>query len=449
MYEVNMGVGQRSALYLSPLLYILEKQLKILNIPVSLISFVNDSLFISQNKSIDISNSQLFCSYNVLSGLLKKFGLSIKHSKTETFYFDRSHRMFNPLPLDLSPLGGLIFRPKSTWKYLGFIFNQKLAFYQYINFYLNKAIFMVKCIKILENLTQGIDSIQKRLLYRYCILPISLYGFQLWFYNKAPLSYPLKILGKMQRRAAVWILGAFKTSPTEELEAIAGLIPIKLYLQKLASRSQLRSAALPKNHIIKTLIEDVSTKPFPHLINTLTDRQKNSIKGHLIDSYNKLHRIFPSFSPLDSELNLGSRVIDIFQDQFTFNWANKAKNNSACSQQLDDITILSLLSPHMAIVVSDAGIKNDIAILVSHIHIWDKPLIKTVHHAAYVTSTKAELFVIRCGINQACSKEDISRIIVVTNSIHAAKKIFDTKLHLYQIYATAILKELRQFFSKC
>jgi len=123
----------------------------------------------------------------------------------------------------------------------------------------------------------------------------------------------------MQRRAAVWILGAFKTSPTEELEAIAGLIPIKLYLQKLASRSQLRSAALPKNHIIKTLIEDVSTKPFPHLINTLTDRQKNSIKGHLIDLYNKLHRIFPSFSPLDSELNLGSRVIDIFQDQFTFN----------------------------------------------------------------------------------------------------------------------------------
>jgi len=34
-------------------------------------------------------------------------------------------------------------------------------------------------------------------------------------------------------------------------------------------------------------------------------------------------------------------------------------------------------------------------------------------------------------------------------SIITAKKIFDTKLHLYQIYATAILKELRQFFFKC
>ena len=97
MYEVNVEVGQRSALYLSPLLYILEKHLKILNIPVSLISFVNNGLLISQNKSIDISNSQLFCSYNVLSGLLKKFGLSIKHSKTEMFHFNRSYMLWLPL----------------------------------------------------------------------------------------------------------------------------------------------------------------------------------------------------------------------------------------------------------------------------------------------------------------------------------------------------------------
>ena len=210
MYEVNVGVGQGSALspilsalYLSPLLYILEKQLKILNIPVSLISFVNDGLFISQNKSIDISNSQLFCSYNVLLGLLKKFGLSIEHSKTETFHFDRSHRTFNLPPLNLLPLRRPILHPKSTWKYLRFIFNRKLAFHQHIDFYLNKAIFTVKCMKILGNSTRGIDPIQKQLLYRCCILPIALYGFQLWFYNKAPLSYSLKILGKMQRRATV------------------------------------------------------------------------------------------------------------------------------------------------------------------------------------------------------------------------------------------------------
>ena len=121
IYEVNMGVGQGSALspilsalYLSSLLYILEKYLKIFNIPISLISFFDDGLFISQNKSIDVSNSQLFCSYNVLSGLLDKFGLNIEHSKTETFHFNRSHGMFNPPPLDLSQLGGPILHPKNS-----------------------------------------------------------------------------------------------------------------------------------------------------------------------------------------------------------------------------------------------------------------------------------------------------------------------------------------------
>ena len=74
---------------------------------------------------------------------------------------------------------------------------------------------------------------QKRHLYRCCILPIALYSFQVWFYNKASLNYPLKILRKMQQRAALWIIGAFKTSPTMGIETIAGLTPIHLHLKKL------------------------------------------------------------------------------------------------------------------------------------------------------------------------------------------------------------------------
>jgi len=98
---------------------------------------------------------------------------------------------------------------------------------------------MVKCMKLLGNSLRGINPIQKCLLYRCCVLPITLYGFQLWFYNKAPLLYHMKILDKMQRRATIWILGAFKTSSSEDLEAITGLIPIKSHLQKLVGRSQL------------------------------------------------------------------------------------------------------------------------------------------------------------------------------------------------------------------
>ena len=197
---------------------------------------MDDSLFISQDKSFEMSNSHLFCSYNIMFNLLDKFGLIVEHSKTEVFHFSRLHSLFNSPPLNLSPLGGPILTPKNSWKYFSFIFNRKLTFHQHVNFYSNKVLSSVRCMKLPGNSSCGITHLQKQLLYRCCVLPITLYGFQLWFYKHTPLSYPLKALGKMQRRAAIWILGAFKTSLTEGIEAIVSLIPIKSHLQKLEGR---------------------------------------------------------------------------------------------------------------------------------------------------------------------------------------------------------------------
>ena len=115
------------------------------------------------------------------------------------------------------------------------------------------------------------------------------------------------------------------------------------------------------------------------------------------------------------------------------------KSNKLRFQQLDDMMFHSSSSPHTAIVVTDTSIKNNIATSVSHIHIYDHPLIKMVHHMVFITSIEAELFAMRCSISQACNKENISKIIIVTDSIHVAKKIFDDKTHLYQIHMTAIL----------
>ena len=458
IFEVDVGVGQGStlspilsALYLSLLLYILEKCLKNLKIPISFISFVDDSLIIAQNKSIVTSNSQLFCSYNILSKLLNKFGLIVEHSKIDIFHFNRSYGVFNPLPLDQSAIGGPILKLKDSWKYLSFIFDQKLNFHQHIDFYSNKAILTVKYMKLLGNLSRGINPIQKHLLYRCCILPIALYSFQLWFYNKVPLSYHMKILGKMQRRAAIWILGTFKTSLSEGIEAIAGLIPIKYYLQKLVERSQLQSATLPTNHLIRLLMNDHSdyhSISNPYSINSLMDHQKSIAKGHLINSNNKLYGNFLAFSPLHPEFNPGSRITDKFSGRFSFNLASKDKNNKKHLQQLDKMTLQSSSLPNSAIIVTDASVKNDIATSISHIHIHNHPLTKMVHHAVYVTSTEAELFAIRCGINQACGKNNISKIIIISNSIHAAKKIFESSPHPYQLHTTSILQELRQFFDK-
>ena len=76
------------------------------------------------------------------------------------------------------------------------------------------------------------------------------------------MAYHLKVLGKMQKRAAIWILGAFKTSSSYSIEAVAGLIPIKLHLQKLGGRSQLQAYKLPPNHLVYSLIDSqLNTSP--------------------------------------------------------------------------------------------------------------------------------------------------------------------------------------------
>jgi len=152
----------------------------------------------------------------------------------------------------------------------------------------------------------------------------------------------MKILDKMQRRAAIWILGAFKTSPTEGIEAIAGIIPIKFHLQKLTRRSQIRPFKLPPNHIIRDLMDDAPNsfkKPNPHTVSSLMSQQKNIAKGYLIDSCNKAYGIFPSFSPLSWEFTPGFRLNDNFSDCFSFNLVNKTEKDNFCVQELDEIVL--------------------------------------------------------------------------------------------------------------
>ena len=259
------------------------------------------------------------------------------------------------------------------------------------------------------------------------------------------MSYHLKTLGKIQRRATIWILGAFKTSPLFGIEAIAGLIPIKLHLQKLGRRSQLQVHSLSPNHFIQLLMDlsqSISSLQHSASLNFLTSHQHFLIKGHLVNIVNRCNRIFPSFTPLHSKFSPGHRIIDNFSDRFLFNLHNKQKDDKICTQQLNNIVIELSTSPSTVIVVTDTSIKNDITTSILHMHTYNNPITKTIHHVVHVTSTEAELFVIRCSINQASNCDSISKIIIVTDSIYVAKKIFDSSLHPFQVHSVTTLSEL-------
>ena len=84
-----------------------------------------------------------------------------------------------------------------------------------------------------------------------------------------------------------------------------------------------------------------------------------------------------------------------------------------------------------SLAISDASVKNSITTSISHIYMHNKPVIKMLYCAMNITSTEAKLLAVHCGINQSVGLHQINKIIVITDSLHAAKKIFESLMHLY------------------
>ena len=162
---------------------------------------------------------------------------------------------------------------------------------------------------------------------------------------------------------------------------------------------------------------------------------------------NRFNESFPSFILLYSEFSPRLRRIDNFSDCISFNVCNKENNDNHHAHQLDKLALEFSSSPSTAIIVTDASIKNDVATSISHTHTYNRPIIKMIHHVVHITSTEAELFVIRCSINQVLNLDNVSKVIVITDSIHIARKIFELSVYSYQVQSTAILSNLCKFFT--
>ena len=100
-------------------------------------------------------------------------------------------------------------------------------------------------------------------------------------------------------------------------------------------------------------------------------------------------------------------------------------------KKLEEITLRASSDLFSTIVVSDTSIKNQVPTSILHIHSFDKPVIKTLHRTINITTAEAELFAIQCSINQAIANHNIKNIIVITNSFHITRRIFDSSTHPY------------------
>ena len=307
---------------------------------------------------------------------------------------------------------------------------------------------------MLGNSTQGLLSLQKHLLYRSCVVPIATYGFRLWYFAGAPTMAQVSLLATMQRKAALWILGAVHTSPTGGIEALAGLIPIHLHLKKLVKRSCLRAVTLPSQHALMSLLSARNSKgASPHSQSlALTDAQSARLKSPLLDTEAALLNLTERFSPLDSEMHLGYRLLDDFPGHVSFYLCDCSNESFHTShlRALDQLHHEASSDPSTLVVVTDASVippRNMQAVSAAHFWRLGVQVSSSKAPARQATALDAELFAIRLGVVKATSF-NVKHIILITDSLSAARRAVDASVHSGQAHSLSVVGALREFFTQ-
>ena len=126
-------------------------------------------------------------------------------------------------------------------------------------------------------------------------------------------------------------------------------------------------------------------------------------------------------------------LIDNFSNCFSFHlvYCKNAEKRTTYCNKLKNIFKDSSQNNDIILIISDTSVKNNIVTSVSHIRREYEIVMKTIHYVMNVMSTETKLFVMRCSIGQVSQIQDITCIIIVTDTILAAKRIFDISFYPY------------------
>jgi len=183
----------------------------------------------------------------------------------------------------------------------------------------------------------------------------------------------------------------------------------------------------------------------------LIARQRSNLKSPIKDVNKHLNGIRECFNPLFPLFSLGSRVADHFPSRFSFHSPPSSSDEDLFHhlQNLNQAFRSSQISPHNVAIVADGGIKkSQVATAVAHI--WsDNSIIQCLQaNSINVTSIEAELMAICLGLIPAMEEKNVHNIIVITDSIATAKKVFKLKTDPLQNMFILLTSAIDFFFRK-
>ena len=143
-------------------------------------------------------------------------------------------------------------------------------------------------------------------------------------------------------------------------------------------------ASLPSNNIVNSLLKYHHSNALNlHclFLEKLTSKQRLKVKSSIIDANSCLNRILPLFNPLHKELISGFWLVDIFSNHFLFNITEYKINDYKATHlwKLDNIFKDSLCDTKIVIIISDASIKNNVAMSIAHVYSGENIVAKTIY----------------------------------------------------------------------
>ncbi|PPQ91341.1 LOW QUALITY PROTEIN: hypothetical protein CVT25_003717, partial [Psilocybe cyanescens] len=224
----------------------------------------------------------------------------------------------SPPPVDLgyAPYTGVTpLKPKLYWRYLGFYFDRKLTFTEHVRYYSTKALSTVKAMKMLAPLEVCAP-------FRSASSTAPVY---VWLSSMVLCSCPLQRCPSSPLYNAVFrciITGAFHTSPTGGVEALAGLPSINLLLHHLSEQANYRFATLTPTNPVRAFLSRFNCGtivPHPSLsIQTMSEREIFRNSGTLFESDTNVLALMETLLPMNLLSQPGVRLMDRFADQVHF-----------------------------------------------------------------------------------------------------------------------------------
>ncbi|CAA7270657.1 unnamed protein product [Cyclocybe aegerita] len=256
-------------------------------------------------------------------------------------------------------------------------------------------------------------------------------------------------LKRMQRKAALWITGAFCTSPTGGLEALAGLIPVHLMLKKLAMRAVYRVATLSDTHPLRSMMgEGLLKRAAPHARSSalMTPAMRGKVKSTVMEVDERVHTLTESFEPFAPEARPGDRLLDRYADRLHFDKCDPTQDRRP---YLDELIARARADPLTVLAATDGSVPQSNqyqAASAAIIYKGHRELERTCYVSGRVTAPDAELNAILCAVRLAVKQVNCQHIMVFTDSIGSARRAVDPGVHSGQAFSLSVCRALQEWF---